>query len=58
MPSIEVLIYDNNGLTSDGLQQLFSLQSLKTLKVLSVKGNYITRVDGPFDDFRSASYTE
>jgi hypothetical protein len=50
LPQLEALLFDNNSLTSAGLQELFSLESLVSLKILSVKSNKLTKIEGPFND--------
>lgn len=39
IPSIEVLVLDDNKLQGDALKEIFQLKALKTLKILSVKRN-------------------
>jgi Leucine-rich repeat (LRR) protein len=52
IPSLEVLLADQNEMKADQLTHLFSMESLRNLKVLSVKHNKIETVIAPdYDPF-------
>ena len=59
MPSIRLLKYDDNNLTRRGLSQIFAIEGLKSLKILSAQRNDIVanhgvpmkdRIQGPYND--------
>jgi hypothetical protein len=61
LPAIKVLKFDRNHLTCKGLSDLFNLQNLKTLKVLSVRENKLrkyTDIQGPYNNIELDSSRE
>ena len=70
MPNIKLLKYDDNNLTHKGLSEIFAIEGLKSLQILSVQRNKIVaterfvrdnkdqRIQGPHNDMKDAQSWE